>query len=415
MRHPWHTLDRYVLREFVVSFVVAFLFFFGIFFVNQILLVAEDILAKNVPVVDVVRLLIYASPAIVALSFPFACLVAALMAIGHFASTNELMVMRALGYARIRVFTVVLIASGILGLGSFLLNDVLLPRGTLAYGQLYRSLLARTPELELESNSVRNFQDAILAVGQVDSQGIDGLVIIEPGGENVRTLTSGSARLSNDETGDLFRLVLADVTIADGGAPGSDYELLFAEAMQYNFPLQSIAVSLRNPGPSEMSSRDVLSEIRERSEVVQTREERLWEEVARLRAVLMADILSGGAGDDGEVLGRLDEIERTAAQPVTDRTLRIFLIEFHKKFAIPAACIFFVIFAFPVAARARRSGRALGFGIGLMVSVVYWFSLVGGQSLAVQRVGYPPFLSMWLPNLVVLGLGVLAFAVARSE
>lgn len=415
MRHPWHTLDRYVLREFLISFLVAFLFFFGIFFVNQILLVAEDVLSKNVPLLDVVRLLVYASPAIIALSFPFACLVAALMAIGHFASTNELMVMRALGYARMRVFTVVLLAAGVTGLGSFLLNDVLLPRGTLAYGQLYRTLLARSPELELESNSVRTFQDAILAVGNVSREGIDRLVIIEPGGDGVRTLSSGSARLSDDESTDLFRLELEDVTIADGGAPGSDYELLFARSMTYNFPLQSIAVSLRNPGPSEMSSRDVLSEIRERSAVLQTRRDRLEEELARLRASLLADVLSGAVASDNEVNARLDEIQRTEAQPVTDRTLRIFLIEFHKKFAIPAACVFFVVFAFPVAARARRSGRALGFGVGLLVSVIYWFSLVGGQSLAVQRVGYPPFLSMWLPNLVVLALGTLAFLVTRSE
>ena len=33
----------YVSREFVLSFVVAFLFFFFLFFINQILVMAEDI------------------------------------------------------------------------------------------------------------------------------------------------------------------------------------------------------------------------------------------------------------------------------------------------------------------------------------------------------------------------------------
>ena len=87
-----------------------------------------------------------------------------------------------------------------------------------------------------------------------------------------------------------------------------------------------------------------------------------------------------------------------------DRSLQIYLLEFHKKFSIPAGCLAFVIFAFPVGYFARRSGRSIGFGIGLIVSVLYWSLLFAGQTLGL-RLDFSPFWSMWLPNILLVLMG----------
>ena len=78
-----YLLIRYLVKELLLYFTIAFLFFFMIFFVNQILLLAEDILKKRVPVADVVRLIVYSLPAIIAQSAPFATLVGFLMCLGR--------------------------------------------------------------------------------------------------------------------------------------------------------------------------------------------------------------------------------------------------------------------------------------------------------------------------------------------
>ena len=49
------TIDGYILNEFLISFTVAFLFFFCTFFINQLLVLAEEIFSKKVPFGDVVR------------------------------------------------------------------------------------------------------------------------------------------------------------------------------------------------------------------------------------------------------------------------------------------------------------------------------------------------------------------------
>ncbi len=96
---------------------------------------------------------------------------------------------------------------------------------------------------------------------------------------------------------------------------------------------------------------------------------------------------------------------------VRDRGLRAYLLEFHWKFAVPAGCLVFAFFAWPVGLSARRSGRSVGFAIGLFVSIAYWGLLVAGRTFGV-RLNVPPAAAMWLPDAVVLGAG-LVVAVAR--
>ena len=75
-------LDLYILNEFFFSFLVAFSFFFFIFFVNQLLVMAEEIFSRHVAFGDVLLFILFSLPSIVALAFPFGSLVGGLMAAG---------------------------------------------------------------------------------------------------------------------------------------------------------------------------------------------------------------------------------------------------------------------------------------------------------------------------------------------
>jgi lipopolysaccharide export LptBFGC system permease protein LptF len=100
------------------------------------------------------------------------------------------------------------------------------------------------------------------------------------------------------------------------------------------------------------------------------------------------------------------------AKKINDRELQQYSLELHRKFAFPFACLFFMVFAFPIGLLARRSGRIVGFGIGLFVSVIYWGLLVVGHHIGFKE-NYPPLVAMWLPNLFVLCIGII-FYVLRS-
>jgi lipopolysaccharide export system permease protein len=98
--------------------------------------------------------------------------------------------------------------------------------------------------------------------------------------------------------------------------------------------------------------------------------------------------------------------------PPFDRTLQLYWIEFHKKLAIPIGCLAFMFFAFPAGLIPKRSGRMVGFGLGLLIALLYWALLFAGQTLGL-RFQFSPLLSMWIPNLAVLLLGLSIYIIRR--
>lgn len=79
-----------------------------------------------------------------------------------------------------------------------------------------------------------------------------------------------------------------------------------------------------------------------------------------------------------------------------------FLVEIHKKFSIPVACIVFVLVGAPLGVMARAGGVGTGVAYSLSFFVLYWVCLIGGESLADRGI-VQPAVAMWTPN-AVLGL-----------
>jgi lipopolysaccharide export system permease protein len=88
-----------------------------------------------------------------------------------------------------------------------------------------------------------------------------------------------------------------------------------------------------------------------------------------------------------------------------DRRIQSFWVEVHKKFAIPVACIVFVLVGAPLGIRSRRGGVAMGF-ISVVFFIFYYICLIGGEQLADRSI-LPPWLAMWIANVVIGAIGIL--------
>ncbi len=80
-------------------------------------------------------------------------------------------------------------------------------------------------------------------------------------------------------------------------------------------------------------------------------------------------------------------------------------IEIHKKFSIPAACLVFALLGVALGATYKRDGKFVGIARGLAVIFIYYALMWLGQALA-QGGQMPPWLAMWLPNLVLGAAGL---------
>ena len=80
-------------------------------------------------------------------------------------------------------------------------------------------------------------------------------------------------------------------------------------------------------------------------------------------------------------------------------------MELHRRYSIPAACLALGLLAFPLGIQSKTAKRSFGLILGLFFFFTYYLLLTAGYSLGESGV-YPPVIGMWLPNVVMTGIGL---------
>jgi len=98
------------------------------------------------------------------------------------------------------------------------------------------------------------------------------------------------------------------------------------------------------------------------------------------------------------------------------RSIRSYQVEIHKKYAIPVACVVFVLLGAPLAIRSGRSSMTMAIASSILCFFVYYLFLTGGEKLA-DRELLSPVVAMWAANVVfgLLGLWLSWTTAAESE
>ncbi|MDR1127351.1 MAG: LptF/LptG family permease [Treponema sp.] len=405
------TILRYIIAETLFSFLVAFLFFFVIFFINQLLLLAQTILTKKVPFYQVGLLVLYAIPSLISLSAPFAALVGVLMTAGRLSSDNEVLVMLSSGLSYYNIFVPTIGVGVVIALLSFLANDVLLPAGTLQFNKLYRRILVSTPALELGANSVKRYRDTVIVTGDVAGNSINNIFIMDRTGEGERRLIMAKEARLRDAGKEGLSLDLTNAFVQSSKEIARlDYDYASSGFLRYWVPQEDMIQAAASIGPREMSSVDVAKDIKGQEMELQ---ERLDEQYNMLlkQAFSLETSLREGPHDAswnrrGSVLAEVKRNMESARVAKKDRNLSIYRLEYYKKFSLPAGALAFVFLATPLGLLAKHSGQTVGFLLGVIISVVYWVLLFGGQTLGL-RAGFSPFWTMWLPDILTFSIGMI--------
>ncbi len=363
-----NTLERYLFKELFLYFIALFLSFFMVFFVNQILLLAESILQKHVPLWSVIKLITYCLPFIIAQSAPFATLVGFLMCLGRMMSSNEILIIRASGFGYKMILKPVLLMGLAISVVSFFVNDYLLPLGTIHYTKLFREILRSNPSIEIEPNSIKRTNNSTFVIGDVSENEISDMIIFDTSAEgSQRIIVAGKSSVSkHQKEGVAMKLSMNDARV-----------LLLEKNKRLNFDfLKSVLLSFNvfessffdqnsSVSPREMTSFDLYNQIKS-----------------------------------------LKKDEKTPP-----KKLNQYMLEFNKKFSIPFGSIFFALLAMPLAIIfGKHNGQIIGLIIGIKISFVYWAFMILGQIFA-SRSGQGAFLSMWLPNILVLFFGIIFYMV----
>jgi lipopolysaccharide export system permease protein len=419
-KQRYTTLYVYISKEYIFAFFVSFSFFFAIFFINQLLVIAKNILIANVDIIDVFRIILYSIPVILSFTFPFASLTGASMTIGQFASQNELLALRASGISFKKIFTPVIIISLVFTGFSFILNDIFQPLGTIKYKELYRELLYRNPDLELNSHSVTRFGNTFFITGGVRESEVSNLLILEQSPTGLSVVSSQGANFSESDMSD--ELITIKLNTVEGFSPRSeaigDYDYFTSDSMEYNLLLNTVSYNFMGVTPNDMSIRDILTEIKDlnlnEAETEKQAAERIKIYKYSSYYSYYQDVLHYEPIDFTQTKNSWLNYQASIAADLRSKKLQYYRIELYKKTALPAACAALVFFAFPLSAIRLKNGKLVGFGIGIIAATLYWFMLFAGQTFG-TRTFYSPAFLMWLPNLVYIGLGMILFYIRGKK
>lgn len=451
-RAPW-ILWRYIALDFVFSFCVTFIFFIVIFLFNQILLFAKNILEVNIPVIEVAKLLLFKLPEILSLSIPFATLVSCLMSVGGFSSHNEFVAMRGSGISFFGTLAPYVVLGVCAMLISFYTSEVLRPWGSIRFIQQYQKVLSLNPQLGLQSSSITRYQDDIIAVKTVRGTTIDGLFVLDrDSNNNPRSIIARRAAIRQSERG-VIALDLYDVlSITDENKPG-EYSYLYGKKVAYRILLKDItqevqAISIDNRNISDISAfirqqtrSTVVPQLLERVDSIYAAREGVtgaYEEYARRRALpqsipasippnmqtspLRPEERPAEASVGLPPIERLfDSVPQLLRAYDSRRKAELFFREvhtyravFHRKVAFSFAALLFVFVAFPAGLFYKRSGKSIGFGVGLILSFAYWFLSIVMQSISISSPKFSPLVLIWIPNVLVILFGALLLRMKRN-
>lgn len=429
-------------------------FLFGWFVITFLLMIdvlyrfVDLFVSKGVPFLLALRVLWLSLGHTFALSVPMAVLVGVLMGVGQLAADHEITAMKASGLSLWTIARPLFLAAALVAVTQTAYNHYVYPRSNHTLVNLLQDIGRQKPMLEIREQQFTDLNDklTIFVRRKDDRTGrIEDVSIVEKpepaSGAAPRLTVAARGRIVPDHARNLLRLELEDGEtheIPDPADPET-YQLtrfrrhtLLVENMEQDF--QASERSARGDREMDLTAlaaaaaaeRGHRAESRQRvreqaAAVLETQWQTLTPEG---RDNLLADSSARPRTEQLDALFRSTRqkveraVEQDRYQTRLSESYRVkenkYLVEFHKKFAIPVACVVFVLLGVPMAVASSRSGRGISVSLALAIYLVYYAFLVGGEKLA-DRGRLDPVIAMWSANVVLTAVGIPLFARAVRE
>jgi lipopolysaccharide export system permease protein len=431
-------LYRYILKTHLLPFTFSIITLMCIFILQFMMKFADRLVGKGLGTWVIIKLISFNLAWMVVLVVPMATLVATLMAFGTMSQNNEVTIMKSSGISLYKMMLAPLVASVVVGYLLFLFNNDVLPDANHQAKVLMQDISRQKPTLSLQpgffSQEVANY--AILARGiDQNSNELTDVTLYDysnPQKINVVTAAKGRIFFSANQTRLIMDLNDGEIHETDAAQTGMYRKLLF-EQHRITMPAEQFAFQQSGPGavrgerelPTQVMSFIVDSLLIERDKTL----ERAHKDINSYllfdssRVLFSQPSLSDNTTDEA-VIARAIDHARTTKNLIQSNQKRIeywqgeinkYEVEIYKKYALPAACIIFVLIGAPLGVMVKKGGFGTAASISLLFFLIYWAFLIGGEKLA-ERLILTPFMGMWSANITlgIIGIFITYKAVKES-
>jgi LPS export ABC transporter permease LptF/LPS export ABC transporter permease LptG len=378
--------DRYILKEIFPPFFIGLLVYSFVLLMNQILLLSELFIARGVPFRTVLDLLVYLIPSVLAFTVPMSVLMGILAGLSRMSSDAEITAFKTLGVSYKRLLWPVLIFSFFGFLMTSVLALYLAPRANYKWVQtLSKSVMAKVQFNIRPREFNESIPNTVLFIQDIrpDSGWKNIFVYFSTPPEEPKLILAQEGKLN---------LYPEERRVA----------LELFDGMIHSYPLNDVEdYRLTSFGhyEEELNVEGVFQEISSMKRVREKDIRELWKDVDTIKQELAAFS---------------PEQESTLAFSLARRDYISHLIEIHKKFALPVACLIFALLGLPLGAHTKKGGRTSGFTLSIVIILVYYILITAGEQMAMDgRIS--PFLGMWGPNIFFLAIGLYIFIQSARE
>gem|GEM_PF-683987 len=355
-------LQRYVMKELLLPCLLCFTILCFIFMAANLVKMADMIIGRGVPFIQTLYILILVFPTAVSWAAPMSLLTGVLIVFGSFSQHNEFRAMKASGVHPLKFMMPPLLLGLGLSMLMFVFNDQIGPAARFEFRKATKKMIMQHPMALIEPGRFVKISPSILFLAKrVEGNQMKDIVAHEGvDSENpVRTIVAESSTIAMDpNTGQL------EVQLFNGSVSESqDKGIQSVQFKTYKFPtLDEDDIRKMGKKKKDMTLAELLVEI--------------------------TDLLTG------------------VPEQVDKKDLRSLWVIFHQRIAFSFASLVFMFLGIPIATIVKRGEVVISFGISMAAMGVYYILFAIAQTLA-SRGGLPLVISLWLPNIVLIGVGMV--------
>ena len=351
-------LHRYIISEFIESFLFGLSVFSIILLLDQIFQLIDLFLSKGISFFIVIKLFLLILPNIFSLTIPMAGLFGILLAFGRLSEDNEITALRSSGITYTTIVSPVLLLMLVLSIFLVYFNQYLSPATHSQFRRIYQQVLSSRPLIKFEEKSITKIGDYRLYVTKINknSNSLEGVNIYKfskNDSDSAWRISASSAVVAVNPNAVIFNLFKGYWQKPNPAKPDDLVNMNYAY-YQFTIPIggdiMPFSQSLR-----EMTATEMKAEINNY---------------------------------------RLKKLPLTFLET-----------EYWLRWTLALAPFVFAVCGIPLGVVSERGGKSIGFGMSLIVLFIYYFMLV--SALNISEKGYlNPGIAMWIPDFAILLCGL---------
>lgn len=353
-------LTRYILREVTAHALIGAGIFTFVLFTRDLGHILELVVRASAPLPSIAEIFFFTVPLALTYTLPMSVLVGILIGLSRLAADSEITAMRASGmgvWSFLRALSIFVLGAWLLALGNGL---YIAPRSLAALGRLEDRLKGSQVSFEVQPRVFyEGFPKVVLYVQDVkNAQGAavwKGVFMADLSDASNPRITLAKEGVVVSEGQDRLHVHLIDGSVHETDPKQVDrYQISTFEQTDIPIELPSTENKSDESQPAGMMSTGAL------------------QEKAR----------------------HLDPV-----------SARWYLIEFHRRFSLPTACLVLALVGIPLGLSSKKSGKSGGFVLTILLVFAYYVVALIGVSLARQG-KVSPWFGAWLADIVFLALGL---------